>query len=401
MKRLAVALVLLALVVAGTGQVLASEEGTLLIWADEIRSKVLAGISEDFEAEFGVPVRIQELPFTDIANNLAVAAPAGEGPDILVTAHDGLGKLVANGLLEPMDLGAKAKEFVPTALEAWTYDGVLYGLPYATEAIGLYYNKDLVDHAPTSFADLESLAKKATDRAKGSYGFALPIPDPYHTFPLMSALGGYVFRPSDNGGLNPLDIGLNNAGAVQGVALFDRLIEEGAMPVLDYSTMTGLFTTGKLAMMQTGPWELGNVRKAGINYGFVPIPPVAGHPARPFVGVQGFAISSFSKNKLLAQAFLNEYVATKETMLALFEQDPRPPAYLPALEEARKDPDVATVARAAADGIPMPAIRQMDAVWTAWGDALQLVANQELEPQQAMDDAVAQIRRTIEESMSQ
>jgi len=398
MKRLAVALVLVALAFACTGQVLASEPGTLLIWADEVRSEVLLDVARTFESEYGIPVRVQEIAFGDIRDTLNVAAPAGEGPDILVGAHDWLGQLVTNGLLEPIDLGDKAKDFVPTALEAWTYDGALYGLPYATEALGLFYNKALVPHAPATFEEALELAKAAADRSKGIYGYALPIPDPYHTFPLMTAFGAYVFGRTASGGLDPLDIGLNNEGAIAGLELFDQMIEDGIMPVLDYATMQGLFTSGRLAFMQTGPWELSNVRQSGVDYGFIPVPPIQGKPARPFVGVQGFMISSFSENKLLAQAFLNEYVATTETMLRLFELDPRPPAYLPALEQV-DDPDMAAVAQASAQGTPMPAIPQMSAVWTAWSDALTLIANQKLEPKEAMDEAVAQIRAIIEESM--
>lgn len=399
MKRLAAALVLVALLALGASPALASTPGTLLIWADEVRSQVLLDLARTFEAEYGIPVRVQEMGFGDIRDTLNVAAPAGQGPDILVGAHDWLGQLVTNGLLEPIQLGEKADAFLPTALEAWTYDGVLYGLPYATEAIGLFYNKALVPRAPATFEEMIELARAAADRSQGIYGYALPIPDPYHTFPLMSAQGGYVFGPTPEGGLDPLDIGLNTEGAVAGVELFDRLIEEGVLPVLDFATMEGLFVSHRLAFMQTGPWELATVRNAGIDYGFIPIPPINGQPARPFVGVQGFMISSFSANKLLAQAFLNEYIATTETMLRLFELDPRPPAYLPALERI-DDPDMEAVAQAAAVGIPMPAIPQMAAVWTAWSDALTLVANQELEPKAALDDAVAQIRATIEASLN-
>lgn len=183
MKRLAAALVLVALLALGACPALASTPGTLLIWADEVRSQVLLDLARTFEAEYGIPVRVQEMGFGDIRDTLNVAAPAGEGPDILVGAHDWLGQLVTNGLLEPIQLGEKADAFLPTALEAWTYDGVLYGLPYATEAIGLFYNKALVPRAPATFEEMIELARAAADRSQGIYGYALPIPDPYHTFP--------------------------------------------------------------------------------------------------------------------------------------------------------------------------------------------------------------------------
>ena len=46
----------------------------------------------------------------------------------------------------------------------------------------------------------------------------------------------------------------------------------------------------------------------------------------------------------------------------------------------------------------MPAIPAMSAVWTAWGNAEQLVITQEEEPAAAFEDAAEQIRTTIEES---
>jgi len=58
------------------------------------------------------------------------------------------------------------------------------------------------------------------------------------------------------------------------------------------------------------------------------------------VGVQGFMISAFSENKLLARTFLTEFIATKDVMLKLYERATRPPAFLPALEEVSTNPDI-------------------------------------------------------------
>ncbi len=78
-----------------------------------------------------------------IRDDFQVAAPLGEGPDIIVIAHDQAGTLVSNGLLAPVDLGDKTADFAPKALEACTFDGVLYCMPYATENLGF-----LLQHRP-------------------------------------------------------------------------------------------------------------------------------------------------------------------------------------------------------------------------------------------------------------
>src|SRR5690606_15814698 len=152
--------------------------------------------------------------------------------------------------------------------------------------------------------ELLAIASELTDRERGYYGFLMQMPDPYHTFPLFSATGGYVFGTNPDGTLNPLDVGLNNEGSVRGLEVFDDLIESGLLPVgAGYDTMTGLFCRGRVGMIISGPWALGGAREAGIDFGFTRIPTIDGGVPKPFVGVQGFMISAFSENKLLAEVF--------------------------------------------------------------------------------------------------
>lgn len=394
MARLALVLGLLAM--ALTPPAAASVEGELLIWADEVRAPIMADLGKQFEAEYGIPVRVQELGLGDIRSQLSVAGPAGEGPDIIVGAHDWLGELVANGVVEPIDLSDRLHEFVPVAIEAFTWGETIYGVPIAFEAIGLIYNKALVPEPPQTWDELLAIARRLTDRTAGTYGFLMQMPDPYHTFPLLSATGGYVFGENPDGTLNPLDVGLNNAGAVRGLTLFRDMLREGLLPVgTDYNTMTSLFYEGKAGMILSGPWALGPAAAAGIDFGYARIPTIDGGQPKPFVGVQGYMISAFSINKILAELFLKEYAATTETVLAIFARDPRPPAYVPALEIVSADPIVRGVSESASVGVPMPAIPEMASVWTAWSDAIELVMNDALSPQEALDQAVRQILALI------
>ncbi len=398
MKRF-VLLLLCLLVLGGTiVPAYASEEGKLLIWADDTRAGVMRELAREFTGKYKVPVEVQELNFGDIRDQLSVAGPAGKGPDILIGPHDWLGQLIVNGLIEPIDLGTKAKDFTPVAINAFSWGNELYGVPYAIESIGLIYNKKLVSRPPQTWEELRTVGKKIADRAAQRWGFVIPHPDPYHEFPIMSAGGGYVFGQNPDGTLNPNDIGLNNKGGVRGLQLLKALIDDGIMPLgVDSNAATTLFKEGKVGMIIAGPWVLEDVRKAGIDYGIAKIPLIDGQRPRPFVGVQGFMISAFSKNKMLAKAFLDEYVITKETMLALFEKGARPPVYIPALNTVT-DHDAKAFYEIASEGIPMPSIPEMNSVWTAWSNAIELIFNGKLPPQQALDEAVVQIRIAIEQS---
>jgi len=376
---------------------LASTEGTLTIWADELRAKVLEKIGKDFEAKYSVPVRVQQLGFGDIRDQLKVAGPAGEGPDILIGAHDWLGTLVTNGLLSEIDLGDKAQNIDPVALKGFSYEGKLYGLPYAVEAVALYYNKDLVPNPPATWDELKTVAKKLQDDGKVDQGYVLQQGDPYHAYPIISGFGGYIFGRDKDGNYNPQDLGLDSPGSLKGAEEIDSMVKSGLLRAdVTYDTMLNLFKTGKSAMMITGPWALPDVRKSGINYGVAKIPKMANTP-RPFVGVQGFMVNKFSKNELLAKTFLTEYIATDETMMSLFEADPRGPAWTPIVSKI-KDPDLVVFGQSAADGDPMPAIPQMNSVWDAWGKAVTLIFQQKGDADQIFKDAAKAIRDQIASS---
>ncbi len=366
----------------------------LVVWADAGRAPVLERFGERFTAEYGVPVVVQQMGFGDVRDQLKVAGPAGEGPDIIIGAHDWLGELVENGLLEPMDLGPKATRFDPVALNAFTYEGTLYGMPYNTEAIALYYNRQLVPEPPATWDELEAIARTLQEAGRVDQGYVLQVGDPYHTYPLFTAFGGYVFGTDGDGSYDPADVGLDSPGAIEAARRLDRMVKEGLLrDDVDWEIMMNLFHTERSAMLITGPWALTAMRESGVDYGVAKIP-AGTREARPFVGVQGFMINSFSENKVLAASFLTDFMATDEAMSELYEALPNAPAWLP-LQGDVDDEDLAVFASSAADGDPMPAIPEMSAVWEAWSSAIVLVFQQQQDPAEAMRDAAHEVRERI------
>ncbi|HNB53583.1 MAG TPA: extracellular solute-binding protein, partial [Anaerolineales bacterium] len=77
-------------------------EATIRIWADDTRAAVLVELADEFLAAYNVEVVVEEV--SGIRDQFIIAAPAGEGPDIIVGAHDWIGSLIASGLLAPIDL---------------------------------------------------------------------------------------------------------------------------------------------------------------------------------------------------------------------------------------------------------------------------------------------------------
>jgi maltose-binding protein MalE len=313
------------------------------------------------------------MAFGDIRDQLRIAGPAGEGPDIIVGAHDWLGELVANGLLAPVDLGDMAANFAPVSITAFTQDGQLYGVPYAVENVAFFYNTDLVATAPATWDEVVTVSKDLMSSGKAEYGWIRQEGDPYHFFPIQTAFGGYIFGLDEKGNYTADDVGVDNDGSIASLQFIQGLLKDGTIPSgLDGNAAQTLFQDGQAAMYITGPWNIQAFVDAGLNFAIAPIPAGPnGDPGRPFVGVQAFMINAFSENQAVAQAFLSEFVGSEEVQLALYEKGQRMPALLSAQEKV-DDPYQAAMAEAAAVGQPMPAIPAMSAVWSAWGDAITL-----------------------------
>ena len=363
---------------------------TLLIWADDTRAPVLNDLAPKVLAETGVCLSIQILGFGDIRSQVSLTAPAGEGPDIFVGAHDWLGELYANGVLAPMDLGAKAADFDPVSIEAFSWEGSLYGLPYGIESVGFFCNADIVPTPPTTYDEVQAMSQEAKDAGTMTQFFALQTADAYHNEPVHTAYGGYVFGTNETGGYEACDVGLDSEGSIAYLTWLDTMVKAGLLdPNVDGATAETLFKEGKSGCMITGPWNVGPFQDAGVNFVMSPFPG-ATQDGSPFLGVQGFMINSFSPDKVLAQSFLVDYIATTEMQTALYEAGDRPPAYLPA--QGAMDDIGKAFAEVAKLGHPMPGIPAMSAVWSAWQDAIRTVMLGSATPEDAAANAAKIVR---------
>jgi len=371
-------------------------EGTpvIRIWADNTRKPALDQVETAFEEANGVELLIEEVGFGDIRRLFLIAGPAGEGPDIIIGAHDWLGELVASGTLAPVDAGDLVDQFTPASINAFTYDGELYGLPYATENVALFINTDLVPECPATWTEVHDISKTLHDANPDQYGFVRMEGDPYHFYPIQTAFGGYVFGRDENGSYNPQDVGVGDPGSIAAAQWWERQVKEGLQPpAVSWDIQHEMFEAGTAAMEITGPWSYQRTVDSGIPFQICPIPSETAE-GKPFLGAQGFMISAFSKDPLLAQIFLTDFVATTEVQQAIFDNGERPSAFLPVLD-ATKEEWLAAFGQAGVNADPMPAIPEMSAVWEAWGNAVTLVAQGADTAENAFTTAQEQIVNAI------
>lgn len=377
--------------------VASAQDESLTVWGSESSTPVLEELALQFEEEFGIPVIVHEVPFLDIRDQFKTAAPAGEGPDIFIGAHDWLGDLAANGLLAELDLADVEADFLPSALAAFVYEGAQYGLPTAAENVAFIRNLDLVPENPATWEEVRAISEELVAAGDSMYGWIIQDTDPYHSFSLLTAYGGYVFSVSE-AGYDPADVGIDSEGAIAGAAFMESFVADGLMPTgVDYDVMHTLFETGDAAMIITGPWAIPRIEESGVNFAVGGLPAGPGGAAKPFLGVVGFMVNAFSENKILAEAFLLDFIATEEVMASFYSADPRPPSHI-GLRESLDDEIMAGFVAAGTEGLAMPAIPEMGSVWAAWANAMTLVRTGELSAEEAFSNAGEQIRALIEGS---
>lgn len=343
-------------------------EGPELTW--------LKSATKTYEKTSGNKVEVVSVPFGDIQQKFILGAPQGKGPDLLITSpHDRIGELAAAGVLEPMNKYiANKSDLNPVALSAMTYKGKLFGLPMFAEAVGVVYNKKLVPKAPQNWAEFLAVAQKLNDPANGQFGFLADLGNAYMNYGVISAYGGYIFK-NNQGTLDTKDLGIDNAGAAKAMGFLNdlrykyKLVPEG----VDGQVAKSAFVSGQLGMYLTGPWDMGDIKKAGINYGIMPFPtpPGAAQAWSPFVGVQGILLGSYSKNKVAASN-LAKILVSSGNQAAFNKAGGRIPVSSKALASLGKDPVVTGFGKNISMGTPMPNVPQMGAVWGPWSNAVAL-----------------------------
>ena len=367
-------------------------EGKLVIWINGDKGyNGLAEVGKKFEKETGVSVLIEhpdrlEEKFTQVASS-------GDGPDIILWAHDRFGGYAQAGLLAELSPSKEFKDkFVDFAWDAENYNGKIIGYPVAIEALSLIYNKDLLPTPPKSWEESVELDKKFKAEKKNAIMWNLA--EPYFTWPVVASNGGYVFKFAD-GKYNTNDIGVNNEGSQKGLQFVVDMVKNKVINAdMDYAIAEASFNKGETALTINGPWSWGNIEKSKINYGVAVLPTLNGKPSKAFVGVLSAGINSASPNKDLAVEFIENYLLTDEGLDQVNKDKPLGAVALKSYQDKlAKDPRIAATMENAQNGEIMPNIPQIVSFWYAEKSAINNAVSGRQTVKQALDDARARIQK--------
>ncbi len=393
--RLAGAALLAPLLAAGAGEALA-QQSQLTVWhayrgqEKAAFEKAVALFNEQNKDVVAKPLAV---PYDAYADKISAAVPRGSGPDVFIFAQDRLGGWIeAGNIVEPVDFfidDAVTKRFLPNMMEAVTYRGQAYGLPFNYKPIALIYNKKNVKAPPKTTSELVAWAKKNTNASTGAYGFAYAYSDFYYHAALMNAFGGGVFADGAGGIATPT---VNRPENVKSVELvMNWFKDQGILPAEPSSALiTSLFNEGKANIVFSGPWFMGEIAD-GMDVGIAPLPTVdeaGGKPMAPWMTIEGLYISAQSKNKDAAWKLV-EFLTTDAVAKIMAVEGRQQPtnAAVYKLPEVANDPILAGFAKQAETAVPMPNYAVMSLMWSPVTTAMNKIVKGSATPKQALDEA--------------
>jgi arabinogalactan oligomer / maltooligosaccharide transport system substrate-binding protein len=380
--------------------VTAAQEARLVVWhayrgAEKAAfEKVIAA----YNARPSTKVKVDPLavPYDAFADKITATVTRGKGPDVFIYAQDKLGGWIeAGNTVEPIDFyvdDALKGRFIPTTLEAMTYRGSLWGLPFNYKCITMLYNKKLVSAPPKTTAEMVKLGQSLTNKAAGRFGVAWSYGDFWYVASMINGFGGSVFGP----GAKPT---MNSPENVKALELLVKWGKEGFMPAEPSSALiTSLFNEGKAAMVFSGSWFLGEVSK-DIDYGLAPLPLIseAGNkPMRPWMTVEGVYVAAPSKKKDAAFDFV-KFVTDVEAARIMALEGLQSPAVKAVYDDPKvaTDPVLAAFRKQVEVALPMPNLPEMTMVWSPATTALNKINRGSATPREAMDVAQKAVEKDV------
>lgn len=289
-KTVSLFLVLAMVLSLMTVSALADGEKTKLVfshWGSTTDEAVYRERIEQFNAQSdSIEVEILYIP-EDYVSKITTMLAGGTAPDVMVVAEE-TNAFAYRGQLLPLNsyldaAGINLVERVGQAgVDAYSYDGTVYGIADRAGCSVLYYNKDLFDAANVAYPtvdwtreDFLAAAKAiATDAdvADKVWGYVQEDWFPYW----MSWIYGGNGRVVDENG----EIVINSEENVASLTFMRDLVSvHGVTPSRSQmasigtgATASSLFASGKAAMYCTGAWGIASFKDVeGLNWDMAPL----------------------------------------------------------------------------------------------------------------------------------
>ena len=236
-------------------------------------------------------VHNSDIPHANFTQEIAAAAPAGVGPDVVTLFYGWIPAYVDAGYLVPLPDDAFSEDFIEETFSPMVanskFAGSYWAIPTAVRSLALFWNKDIFEAAgldpeapPTTLDEFVEAAIATTEYegdVKEVYSITrqghAPAPDAqdHHWFRevLIRQFGG---APYSDDGRTVTYNSEEGCEAFKWLAAFETEHMTGSDDILDGST--NAFVNGETALHVDGSFRVGTIRgnNPSLNYGVTELP---------------------------------------------------------------------------------------------------------------------------------
>ena len=290
-----------------------------VVWMGWPRDKVTQLIGDFEKLNPGIKVDIQLIPFQQLFPTLEVRLKSGTTPDSYLVDGPLTASYAARGYLLPLNehfTADELKAWFSSSIEAGSYAGKLYSIPYATSSVGLFFNRAIfgkqgVPLPPEkpgerlTWEQVAELARKLTIRGGDGqvevWGLLLEqIDRPYQILPLAQSRGAKVI--SDDG--MSTEGFITSKPFVDAARFYSKLFNEWKVSpqgIPDAAKSREYFGNGKAAMMLGAEWNISRLAEfKGLDFGLSAHPYFAG--GVPVTPTGSWHVGVNSRTRLKAEA---------------------------------------------------------------------------------------------------
>ncbi len=318
-----------------------------------------------FEKQYpDVDVQVEVVSWDNLQQKLTTDISGGANADLSIIGTRWLLDFVSQDTVAPLDSDITEPfrgRFIETFLKPSVINGKTWGLPIAASARALYFNKAMFEkagiaEAPKNWDEaLADCGKIKQAYPSDAYCFGLQGKeienDIYFYYALWTNGGDLVTADKKSG--------LDTPAGIKAATLYKTMIDKGytepSVTGYNREDVQNLFKQGKIGMMITAPWLIGQIKTEAptLQYGIAPIP--EGTNAATYGVTDSIVMFENSKHKKEAWDFLNFVFQTpwrvkfdanegflpvnkEEAALPQFAEDPQMKAFTALLPVAKFAP---------------------------------------------------------------
>lgn len=320
---------------AGSSTAAAPATGELRVWlvGTDTPQDARDYLIKTFEEKnAGSKLVIEEQQWTGLVDKLTTSLSSNDSPDIVEMGNTQAAAFTSAGAL--VDLTADKATFggddlLPGFVEAGTYEGKLYALPYYSGSRVVFYNTDQYKEAgikvPTTLDEYVSNAVTAQSKLDGVGGVWFPGKDWYNALPFIWENGGNIAVEGSDG---TWDAQFSSAESLAGIAQVQELMTKGTNAPKDGDETESWvpFRTEKVTTLSVPSWGYWSIvadedqKETALtdSLGYFALPGKDGSkPASVFAGGSNIGISARSANPELAKSALEIIMSDEyQTILA-------------------------------------------------------------------------------------